>query len=274
MAEFHRVYQVAPAYVPARRLLARVELQCHLPDRALEVLQAPLTQPEKFPLSESESIDLNILAAGAYFQKTNIAAAEHLLQAEIESHPTNNDLLIAVVQAYITRGLLTDAQDLMDRRPDDNRLLVAAVQACTAYGYLTNALEIIDRKLKQTPDDPGWLVGRGNLLIQLHDYAPAIETLNHAVAVQTNNAEALLNRAFAFFQTGQLDLARADLQRLQPGATGQLQAVIGFYLGEIAWRQQNTNEAVKNYKIYLASANTNSTEARAVLEKLAQAKGK
>jgi tetratricopeptide (TPR) repeat protein len=274
MAEFHRVCQVDPDYVPARRLLARVELQCHLPDRALEVLQAPLTQPEKFLLTESESIDLNILAAGAYFQKTNFAAAEHLLQAEIESHPTNNDLLIAVVQAYITRGLLSNAQELMNRRPDDNRLLLAAVQACTAYGYLTNALEIIDRKLKKTPDDPGWLVGRGNLLIQLHEYAPAIETLNHAVAVQTNNVEGLLNRAFAYFQTGQLDLARADLQRLQPGATNQLQAVIGYYLGEIAWRQQNTNEAVKNYKIYLASANTNSTEARAVLEKLAQAKGK
>ena len=44
-------------------------------------------------------------------------------------------------------------------------------------------------------------------------------------------------------------------------------------LGEIAWRQHDTNEAIRNYKIYLANANTNTEEATNVMQRLRELKG-
>jgi tetratricopeptide (TPR) repeat protein len=274
ISEFTRVRELAPDYLPARILLAQSYLLNRLPGRALDALHGPLTQPEKFSLTVSNSTELNILAAGAYFQETNFPAGQRLLKLEMERHPTNDDLLVAVVQAYVSRGFLADAQELMDRHPNNYNLLTAAVRAYMTRGLFTNALEVIDRKLKMTPDDPAWLVGRGNVLIQLHNYGQAIDTLTRALAVQTNNTEARYNRAFAYFQNAQLGPARADLRELQPVVTGPSQAVVAYYLGEIAWRQHDTNEAVKNYRVYLAGANTNSAEAKTVLDRLAHAKGK
>ena len=58
--------------------------------------------------------------------------------------------------------------------------------------------------------------------------------------------------------------------RLQQSNTNAFQ--IAYGLGEIAWRQHDTNEAVRNYQIYLANAGTNSDEAKTVLERLRELK--
>ena len=48
---------------------------------------------------------------------------------------------------------------------------------------------------------------------------------------------------------------------------------VAYGLGEIAWRQHDTNEAIRNYKIYLANANTNTAEAtNVILERLRELK--
>jgi hypothetical protein len=54
--------------------------------------------------------------------------------------------------------------------------------------------------------------------------------------------------------------------RLQQAHTNAFQ--IAYGLGEIAWRQHETNEAVRNYEIYLANASTNSGESKTVRERL------
>jgi len=48
---------------------------------------------------------------------------------------------------------------------------------------------------------------------------------------------------------------------------------VAFGLGEIAWRQHDTNEAIRNYKLYLACANTNTEEATNVMQRLRELKG-
>ena len=47
-----------------------------------------------------------------------------------------------------------------------------------ARGLLTNALAVIDRKLKTTPDDPAWLLGKGRVCLELKNYDAAITALN------------------------------------------------------------------------------------------------
>jgi hypothetical protein len=58
---------------------------------------------------------------------------------------------------------------------------------------------------------------------------------------------------------------------LQQSLTNAFQ--IAYGLGEIAWRQHETNEAIRNYKLYLANANTNTAEATNVIQRLRELKG-
>ena len=236
-----RACELDPDYLPARLFLAQVYLFSRLPDRALATLHDPLTQPQKFSLTDSSSTELDILAAGAYLQKTNFAEGARLLELELNRHPDNNDLLTATAQFFVVHGLFT------------------------------NALAVIDRKLKLAPDDQSWLFGKGYVCIELHAYDDAIAALTRVLAVQTNSADARFNRALAYLESGKLDAARADYRRLQQTSTNSF--AVAYGLGEIAWREHETNEAIRNYKIYLANANTNTAEATNVIARLRELNG-
>jgi tetratricopeptide (TPR) repeat protein len=241
VASFDRVCELEPDYLPARLLLAQLYLRSRLPDRAIEVLHDPLTQPQKFSLTDSNSTELNVLAAGAYLQKTNLAQGTRLLELEITRHPDNSDLLTATVQAFVMRGLFT------------------------------NALAVIDRRLKMTPDDPIWLFGKGYVCMQVHAYNDATAAFTRVLAIQTNNTDARFNRALGYLDNDKLDAARADYRQLQQTLTNSFPVAYG--LGEIAWRKHETNEAIRNYRIYLANANTNTAEATNVILRLRELEG-
>jgi tetratricopeptide (TPR) repeat protein len=184
---------------------------------------------------------LNVIAAAAYLQQNDFARGTHLLETEIALHPDDADLLNATVQAYLMHGLFT------------------------------NALVIIDRQLKLAPNDPAWLFNRGNVSIQLKAYDDAIAAFTRVLATKTNHPAVLFNRALAGLNSGKLDAARADYKTLQRSFTNSFQVAWG--LGEIAWRQHDTNEAIRNYKLYLANANTNTEEATNVMQRLRELKG-
>jgi TolA-binding protein len=86
--------------------------------------------------------------------------------------------------------------------------------------------------------------------------------------LQTNNNDARFNRAVAYLQSGKWENARTDYQRLQQTYTNSY--LLAYGLGEIAYQQKDTNELIRNYTIYLASANTNTAEAKMVRERLNQ----
>jgi len=139
------------------------------------------------------------------------------------------------------------------------------------HGLFTDALALIDRKLRFTPDDPAWLFSRGYVSIKAKAYDDAIDAFTRVLAIKTNNPPALFNRALACLDSGKLDAARADYKTLQQSFTNSFQVAYG--LGEIAWRKHETNEAIRNYKLYLANANTNTAEATNVIQRLRELKG-
>jgi tetratricopeptide (TPR) repeat protein len=236
VASFHRVSELVTNDLPSRLWLGQIYLMNRLPERALEALHDPLANPERFSLVETNETQLHVLAAAAYFQETNFTRGSELLETEIALHPDDNNLLAAATQAFMVRGLFD------------------------------KALGVIERKLRSMPDDPAWLYSKGYVSIQLKDYNAAIAALSRVLEVQTNNNDALFNRAIANLDSDHLAAARADYLRLQQSFSNSFQVAYG--LGEIAWRQHDTNEAVRNYSIYLANANTNSGEAKTVLDRL------
>jgi tetratricopeptide (TPR) repeat protein len=238
---FERVHQLEPDNLAARLWLAQCYLAARLPDRALGVLREPLEQPGRFSLTATNSTQLDILAAAAYFQKDDNARGIQLVESEIARQPANDTLLITAVQVYLKRGLYT------------------------------NALAIIDRKLRSAPEDPTWLFGKGFASIQIKDYNEAIPVLTHLLSIQPTNNDALFNRAVAYLQSGRLDAARADYEQLRESYTNSYQVAYG--LGEIAWRKHEIGEAIKNYEVYLATANTNTAEATNIIQRLRELQG-
>lgn len=236
LASFDRVRALAPDYLPARIWLGQIYVRFQLPERALDALRDPLAHPEKFSLVETNETELHVLAAAAYFEETNSTRAAELLDAELARHPDDVNLRGAVARSYMTHGLYD------------------------------KALRLIDLQLKSTPDDPSCLYNQGVVCIQLKDYDAAITALSRALAIQTNYDGALFARAVANLDSERLDAARADYLRLQQSYGTNYK--IAYGLGEIAWRQHDTNEAIRNYTIYLANANTNTDEARTVAGRL------
>jgi tetratricopeptide (TPR) repeat protein len=241
LAQFNRASELVPDNLDARLWMGQIYILSRLPDRTLEALRDPLEQPQKFSLAKTNETELNVTAAAAYFQKNDFSRGIQLLETEIARHPTDDNLINAALQSFVNHGLLT------------------------------NALTLADRKLRLTPDDPTWLFNKGYVLIQIKAYDEAIDALTRVLAIQTNNHLALFDRAIAGLNSGRLDAARADYLTLQQWYTNSFQ--IAYGLGEIAWRQHETNEAVRNYKVYLANAGTNTAEAKIVGERLSALKG-
>ena len=242
IAPFTRVRQLAPENLATRLLLAQLYLFTHHPDLALEALNDPNTHPASFGLTEDNSTELNVLTAAGYFQKNDTEHGVSLLESEIDRHPKDDTLLLVTAQFFNMQNLLT------------------------------NSLHVINRKLSRNPDDAQWLYGKGIVCLKIGNYTDAIAALSRFLELDTNNPDALFNRAFAYLQSDRLDAARADLGKLQSNYTNSFQVAYG--LGEIAWRQHATNESIRNYKIYLASAPTNSAEAKTVRERLNQLQSK
>jgi tetratricopeptide (TPR) repeat protein len=241
VAAFARIRELVPDNLAARLWLGQIYVISRLPDRALEALRDPLEQPERFSLVKTNQIQLNIIAAAAYLQKNDVVRGTKLFDTEIALHPTDDNLHNYVMQAYL------------------------------AYGLFTNALTVIDHKLRLTPNDPAWLFNRGYVSIQSKAYDNAIDAFTRVLAIQTNNLSALFNRGLACLNSGKLDAARADYTTLQQSLTNSFQVAYG--LGEIAWRRHETNEAIRNFKLYLANANTNTEEATNVIKRLRELKG-
>ena len=242
LAEFHRVRQLVPGSLIVRLKLAQLYLFSRLPDLALEALQDPLNDPAQFGLSESNSVDLNVLASAAYFQKNETARGGELLDLEMSRHPDNETLVTSATQAYMLHGLYT------------------------------NALRVINRQLAKTPNNAQWLFGKGYANLQSGHYDQAITAFTRVLEIATNDPTARFNRALAYLDSDRLDDARADYATLQSTYTNSFQVAYG--LAEVAWRQHETNEAIRNYELYLANAPTNSAEFKTVGERLNQLRQK
>ena len=240
--QFTRVRQLSPDNLTTRLFLASIYLTFRQPDRALEALHDPLTRPFRFALTDFNSTDLDLLAATAHFQKRENAEGAALLETEMNRHPDNETLLLVSAQVFNRAGLYT------------------------------NALRAIDRKLARSPNDPIWLYGKGRVCTQIGAYGEAAAAFSRFLELQTNYPDAVFRRGVAYMQSDHLAAARADFLKLQAEHTNSFH--VAYCLGEIAWREHQTNEAIRNYRVFLANAPTNVVEFKTVHERLTQLDGK
>jgi tetratricopeptide (TPR) repeat protein len=225
-----------PNYLPARISLARVYGMNHMPDRMLATLRSPGSRGDDS--SDADYRQLNMLLSAAYFQKNDLNNGSRLLEMVVSQNPTNQPLLTTIRQIYMNRGMFS------------------------------NALAVADMQLPYSADDSSFLTVRGYLDNQMRRYEEAIATLKRALEIQKENTNALFQLANAYFGAGNLDAARTNFETLQQSRTNSPQ--LAFCLAEIAWRQHDTNEAIRNIEIYLPQARTNTPPGRAQAQLMAE----
>jgi len=242
IADFERTRELLPDNLPTLVSLAELYVFSHRSELALNVLREPLEHPERFGLNQTNSTEVNMVASAAYLQQTNLVRGIRLLDGEVDHHPDDTALLKVATQVYMTQGLLT------------------------------NALHVIDLQLSLTPDDPAWLFAQGFARLRAGQYPAAVASLTRVLALQSNNYDALFHRAGAYLKMNDLKSAQSDYQQLLQAYPKSFQ--IAYHLGEIAWRDRDTNQALQNYTIYLANAPTNSAEFNEIRQRVAGLTGK
>jgi tetratricopeptide (TPR) repeat protein len=111
----------------------------------------------------------------------------------------------------------------------------------------TNALAAANQALQLKPLDPDALFWKGCSLMLLKDYAGALPLLNQSLTAQTNSRTAM-TLGFIQVQLGNLAAARQAYERAAQSARNPSQAY--FHLAQVAYRQKDTNAAIKYMELY------------------------
>ena len=228
--QFERVRALQPDNLPARLGLAQIYFFNRMPDDALKVISEIHANTDATGLSSTNAVQLLSIEASARLGKGDLNGAE------------------------------TAVDSALRKAPQDTELLATATKVYMDFGLYTNALRVVERELEIRPDDPGALFYKGNACLQLNRYSEAIAPLTRVVNLETNNFSkahylAQFMRAKAYLGQNQLEDAKRDYLTLSKALPKEFP--VYFDLGEIAYREKDTNAAIQYYQLYKANAPTN-----------------
>jgi tetratricopeptide (TPR) repeat protein len=228
--QFERVRALEPENVTARLNLAQIYYFNRMPDEALRVIDEIHSKGDSSAMSHTNLVQLMGIETAAHLGKGDRIGAEATVQSALTKSPRDADLLAIATKVYID------------------------------FGLYTNALNTIERQLQIRPDDPGALFYKGNACLQLNEFADAIQPLTKLLDMETNNFSkahylAQFMRAKAYLGLGKLKEAKQDYEILSNALPKEFP--VYFDLGEIAYREKDTNAAVQYYQLYLENAPTN-----------------
>lgn len=228
---FDRARVLAPENIVAHLWLADMYTRGDRPDLALQIIKNVYSDAELIGHATNRA-ELLMVEATANFAMTNATAARNA------------------------------AERALQRWPKDPTVQTAAVQVLFKTGAYERALPIVDGLLREDPENPGVLVNKGFINIQLGRFQEAIAPLTQAINTTTNNQELLdqarFNRAVANLRAGNLDAAKADYEALQQLYTNSFQVHYG--LAEIAYQKKDKSSAVLHYEQYLTNSPTDPPE--------------
>lgn len=238
---FDRTRQQATNDINSRLWLGQIHLNRNLPDRTIAMVEEVRQIARRMPQTYTNLGDLFTLEAAAYLAKNDDATAQHIVATNLAASPNDFNLISAACKAFA-----------------DN-------------GRYTNALELTERLIKLEPDNVACWINRGCFLMEKPDMEQAIASFSHVLTLETNNYRAILYRAIAQLRAGKYEDAVKDYETVQRQYPKEF--TVDFGLGEIAYRRQETNTAIRYYESYLKNAPQNTPEAKAVTARLNELKG-
>jgi tetratricopeptide (TPR) repeat protein len=120
--------------------------------------------------------------------------------------------------------------------------------------------------LQSDPKRLEWIILKGHAELRAGQPALAIATLTQALALEPTSVSARLFRAVALLQTGKLEDARRDYEVVLNNPASAPSALFG--LGDIAWRERDTNAMNSYYQAFLTNNVATSPQAALINQRL------
>ncbi len=142
-------------------------------------------------------------------------AAADCLQRLLELEPQDGELRFQLAAVLIRLRRFVEAipllQELVSEQTDNGRAWFNLAVAHQALGHLSEARAAWDRAVELHPGDIETLAHRGEVLLDLHEWAPAAADFSAALKLDPNSTDCTLNLALAWQRMGRRGEARALL---------------------------------------------------------------
>lgn len=238
--QVERAQEIVPDNVQASFWLARLYIMNQMPQAARKLLADLRDDADALAAVGIRRVDFLQTEVTSLFVDGQTDAANRMLQTAVQQNPKDADVLAAVTQIS------------------------------SVFKSYTNALLAVDQLLKLRPDDVPTLVTKGAINIQAGNFTAAIPPLDRALSLQSTNYGAQLYRAVALLRDEKFDEAKKDydaLQKIFPNSNE-----VNGGLGEIAWRQHETNTAIRYYELCLKNTRPGTEQAKFLSDRLASLK--
>lgn len=231
-----QVVQLAPENTEARKLLARVNLQLHRPDVALQVIS---------PLQQQSGVDpqLDALLGLANLQLGDADAGLARLESSVAKQPGNTAAKIDLAAAYVFAGQNERARQVLEGIPagDIRRdTLLVRVLAATAGPEAARAQ--IDRMVAARPDDAAVVTQAAVLYALQREFDRGRAVLSTLTTAQPTNVNALIALARIEDARGDNSAARQAAQRAVTADPASVQARL--LLADLAMRSGELEAAI------------------------------
>jgi tetratricopeptide (TPR) repeat protein len=252
-----RRLQLLPGDPPALLDLAKTFVDWRLPDKAFDVIRQLHASPaaDKWEVTRVEAL--------AYYTKGDFATAEQLLRKALQENPSDEGRINILADFY--RASAIDI--LRAKKPNQDE---ANRRFQNALAYFNQELQLA-AKAGRTPDPrytpTSILLKKAEVEIMLKSFDHGISTLNQVIAIQPDNATAILNRAIVEIQVNQMQAARDDYERLRRLMPDQ-PYVVDFGLAEIAAHTKDRAMEIHYLKRFLGSAPQEGPDYQQVLQRL------
>jgi tetratricopeptide (TPR) repeat protein len=201
-----------------------------------------------------------------------LETADRMQQSRPQDGPGLSSVLECRVMALRGLGRTNEATACLESfiaQPDDQTaVLSAAADLYSQAGQFEKEVALLDRLLQREARRPDLICRKGLAQMELARYDEAIKTLTSALTLAPRNENARLLRAVACLGADKLDEARIDYEAL--AGTGPNGRIALFGLGTVAWRQQNTNAAIRYYQEFLTNGVGRTRQEVLALERLNQ----
>lgn len=172
-------------------------------------------------LAEALAVDPNNLSltdalARVEAAEGDTAGATRRLNAALAAHPHVLGLRLALAGTLVQAHEFAQARKVLLGAPDAKaspQVQFALARVALVAGDLAEANTAFDHAIAARPHHPALVEDAGLLLMQAHQYAPALDRFTQATQAEPKNAAYWLERARAELALSHLDAARASLRQ-------------------------------------------------------------
>ena len=240
--QFHYAVQGSPGQIEYRLAYAEVLQKGQAPQEALKLLEPIRQEPGFDKLADPVKLQFIRQESLVYMAVTNFDRAEKILLTARKEYPKEDVPLDGLLAVYL------------------------------AQKQYLKALEIVEEQLTVKPGNASALMNRGAIYLELGDLPKAVDSLEKALKASPDNPAMLMNYALAKLRSDDLPVAEENYRKLS-----KIQAnnpAPFYYLGEIAFRQQKKDEAIRYYETFLSKVAPNSKDALQAQQRLKELKGR